>query len=241
MKWVRFFPFLVLLCIFIFHGCTQKENKNKNQILSKGDVALQPPQSDRLWIITMDAILLNAPRADAQKIGEVHRDDYARVLDIHESMSANNSDEQVPLKWYKIILLKNEKIGWVNGDAIELIRHSPHWSADTKEFDEIAKIIYQDKFFYDKPVVHVSIDSKRYRVILWCDRYATVTQDVAKNILTYLDMTLYPEQCKKPESEFSPLCTKDWKEKGNWIYVGIDNQGPYRILRPFGGSSFEIF
>lgn len=203
---------------------------------------VDPPLSNYQWEVVLDASLLKGPSPNAEKLAEVKRGEYVRVLEIRDSNTIGTNDETIQLTWYKIFTEASGFIGWVNRDAISMMKHSSSWSSDTKDGDEWAHRLFLDKLFFDKPLKHVRVWTRYNLVVLWFDRAVLMDQKLAGDTLRTLDA----ERKKACEASagydaWLSSCTDTWAHNGRWVIIGWDTKGLYRLTLPFGRGDIEPF
>lgn len=233
----NFTIFLVLTLLFAF-SCKKPQSRQETIV----EPPMDPPLSDIQWEIVLDASLLREPSPNAEKISEVKRNQYVRVLEIRDVPVQSGDNEYVNITWYKIAIEKTGVVGWVNQDAISMMRHSMNWSSDTKEGDALARRIYLDKIFFDKPIKHVRVWDRYYLVVIWTDKTIPMSESIAKDILKTLNKE-WEAACasEKGYDEWKHACSREWQNKGRWVIIGWDERGLYRLYLPFGGRTIEPF
>ena len=203
---------------------------------------LDPPLVDHQWEVVLDATLLKAPSPDADKVSEVKRGQYVRVLEIRDVPTPAGNGATMNMKWYKVYIEDSGLIGWVNQDAVSMMKHAATWSSDTKPGDQLARRIFLDKLFFDKPLKHVRVWTRYHLVVLWFDRAVPMDPEIATRTLYELNRE-WQEACeaKQGYENWELSCRSPWPQKGRWVIIGWDNQGLYRFLLPFGKTAAEAF
>jgi len=229
---------LFISAVIILAGCRVRPKRSVTII----EPPMDPPLSDIQWEIVLDASLLREPSPNAPKITEVKRHQYVRVLEIRDVPVEAKNNEFVNLTWYKIAIERSGIVGWVNQDAISMMRHSMNWSSDTKMGDAWARRIYLDKIFFDKPIKHVRVWDRFHLVVIWTDKTIPMAEDIAREVLKTLNRE-WETACasEKGYEEWKFGCTKVWQTEGRWVIIGWDERGLYRFYLPFGGRSIEPF
>lgn len=188
----------VVAAICLCAGCCKSDVESKSIVFST-----DPPTDDKLYLATMDALLLETPSDDGVVLTEVRDGDRLDLLEVQD-------------KWGKVTHTPSGKTGWIHSGAWTTRKQSKFWSGDTVKARSVANKVYLAGDLDPLKLTHVKVHEGSHTMTLYGSPESTIDEETAKRTACQWHTRI---------TEYFP----GWTER-SIVFVGYTEDEQYTVM-----------